>query len=155
MFARASWIVAIFVPLCVYIHAQLPSKNEEPVSKVCLGCICEVTSGCNASIGCSDAVCGPFAITWGYWSDGGKPTLNDEPSTTDGAYPRCVNDHFCAARAIQGYMAKFGQDCTGNGVIDCDDYLRIHRLGAYGCTAPLDNKYEKRYKLCMATFGNQ
>ncbi|GAB1869306.1 lysozyme [Camponotus japonicus] len=156
MFARASWIVAIFVPLCVYIHAQsIPSKNEEPVSQVCLACICEVATGCNTTIGCSGPLCGPYAITWGFWTDAGTPTLNNEPNDTDGAYSRCVNDLYCAARTIQGYMAKFNQDCTGNGVIDCDDYLRIYRLGAYGCTAPLDDKYEKRYKLCIATFGNK
>lgn len=54
------------------------------VSQVCLGCICEVSSGCNTTIGCSEAVCGPFAITWGYWSDAGKPTLNSEPLSDNG-----------------------------------------------------------------------
>jgi len=45
------------------------------------------------------------------------------------------------------------QDCNGNGQINCDDYIRIHRLGAYGCTGPLDSKYENKYKLCMQTYG--
>ena len=47
------------------------------------------------------------------------------------------------------------QDCTGNGVIDCEDYLRIHRLGANGCTGALNSKYENRFKLCLQTFQNQ
>ncbi|KAH0955834.1 hypothetical protein HN011_005196 [Eciton burchellii] len=147
----SSWVIStIFALLCISIHAQQP--KQQLVSQVCLGCICEVTSGCNTTIGCFDSVCGPFAITWGYWSDAGKPTLNNEPNSSD-AYARCVNDPYCAADTIQGYMAKFGQDCTGNGEINCDDYLRIHRLGAYGCTAPLDSKYENKYKLCMQTYG--
>lgn len=68
-----------------FITAQQPQAASQPlVSQVCLGCICEVTSGCNTTIGCYDSVCGPFAITWGYWADAGKPTLNDEPTTADG-----------------------------------------------------------------------
>jgi len=63
-----------------FIIAQEPRL----LSDVCLGCICEVTSGCNNTIGCYDAVCGPFAITWGYWSDSGRPTVNDESSSNDG-----------------------------------------------------------------------
>ncbi|KAL6448654.1 hypothetical protein ACFW04_000481 [Cataglyphis niger] len=154
-FAGLSWIIATIIALfSICIYAQGPvASNQQLVSQVCLGCICEVTSGCNTTIGCHDSVCGPFAITWGYWSDAGKPTLNNEPSNTNGAYPRCVNDPYCAAHTVQGYMAKFGQDCTGNGVIDCDDYLRIHRLGGYGCTGSLDSKYENKYKLCIQTYG--
>lgn len=33
------------------------------------------------------------------------------------AYSNCVNEPFCAARTIQGYMNRFGQDCTGDGNI--------------------------------------
>lgn len=57
--------------------AQQPN-DPKIVSQVCLGCICEVTSGCNTTIGCTGTVCGPFAITWGYWADAGKQTLNGE-----------------------------------------------------------------------------
>lgn len=46
------------------------------------------------------------------------------------------------------------QDCNGDGNIDCDDFVRIHRLGGYGCTGPFNSKYENTYKLCMKTFGN-
>ncbi|EGI65126.1 hypothetical protein G5I_06304 [Acromyrmex echinatior] len=71
------------------------------------------------------------------------------------SYAKCVNDPYCAAAAVQNYMTKFGHDCTGNGVIDCEDYLRIHRLGANGCTGALNSKYENRFKLCLRTFQNQ
>ncbi|KAL6264326.1 hypothetical protein P5V15_004435 [Pogonomyrmex californicus] len=151
MFVRISWIVATIIALfCVYTYAQ-----NQPVSRTCLGCICEASSGCNTTIGCrGNGVCGPFGITWAYWSDSGKPTLNDETNTND-AYARCVNDVYCAARAVQGYMAKFSHDCTGNGVVDCEDYLRIHQLGANGCTGQLNSKFENRFKLCLRTFQRQ
>lgn len=62
-----------------FITAQEP----RPVSDVCLGCICEVTSGCNNTVGCSGDTCGPFAITWAYWADAGRPTVNEEPSNIE------------------------------------------------------------------------
>ncbi|KAL0107547.1 hypothetical protein PUN28_014693 [Cardiocondyla obscurior] len=150
MFARASLVAVTVIALfCVHTFAQ-----SQPLSQVCLGCICEVSSGCNTTIGCSGAVCGPFGITWEYWTDAGKPTLNNE-QLSDNAYPKCVNDPYCAAAAVQNYMNKFGRDCTGNGVVDCEDYLRIHRLGANGCNGALNSKYENRFKLCLRTFQNQ
>lgn len=48
------------------------------VTDVCLGCICEASSGCDRSLQCSGDTCGLFRITWAYWSDGGKPTNNNE-----------------------------------------------------------------------------
>lgn len=54
------------------------------LSQSCLGCICEAASGCNTNAGCEGDVCGPFRITWGYWADGGKPTLNNEANTANG-----------------------------------------------------------------------
>ncbi|XP_071629452.1 lysozyme 2-like [Temnothorax longispinosus] len=148
MFARVSCVTVTIITLfCVYTSAQV-------ISQVCLGCICEVSTGCNTTRGCSGSVCGPFAITWDYWSDAGKPTLNNEPTSND-AYARCVNDPYCAAGAVQNYMAKFGHDCTGNGVVDCEDYLRIHRLGANACNGALNSKYENKFKLCLQTFQNQ
>ncbi|XP_003487472.1 lysozyme 2-like [Bombus impatiens] len=135
------------------IYGQENSTGKEPVSRVCLGCICEAASGCNITIGCDGSVCGPFRITWAYWADAGKPIIND--SMTQDAYPRCVNDVHCAARTVENYMWKYGQDCNGDGIINCDDYVRIHQLGAYGCTSSLNSKFENIYKHCMQTFQNQ
>lgn len=149
---KTSILSGVLLVLLVHTYAQ-QGGTEGPLSQTCLGCICEAASGCNATLGCDGSVCGPFRITWGYWADAGKPTLNNEPNTNDGAYPRCVNDLYCASRAVQGYMTKFGQDCNGDGKVDCDDFLRIHRLGGYGCSGPLEPKYENTYKLCMQTFG--
>ncbi|XP_029663397.1 lysozyme-like isoform X1 [Formica exsecta] len=157
MFVGLPWILAIiitFFNVCTY--AQPPaSSNQLLVSEICLDCICEVTTGCNTTVGCYNVACGPFLIIPAYWIDAGKPTVNNEPSNTDGAFNRCVNDLDCAGRTVEGYMVKFNQDCTGDGVIDCDDYLRIHRLGGNGCTGALDRKYENKYKLCMQTNGGQ
>lgn len=52
--------------------------DPKPVTDICLGCICEAVSGCNRTLNCNGDVCGLFRITWAYWSDSGKPTLNGE-----------------------------------------------------------------------------
>ncbi|XP_011696002.1 PREDICTED: lysozyme-like isoform X2 [Wasmannia auropunctata] len=147
MFTRVSWVAVTVIALfCVFTSAQF-------VSQVCLGCLCEASSGCNTTIGCSGSVCGPFGITWDYWSDADKPTLNGEPLSIN-AYSRCANDPNCAADTIKAYMAKFSHDCTGNGVIDCEDYVRIHHLGIFGCNGTLNSQLEKKFKLCLQVFQN-
>lgn len=143
-------IVSLVLTLIACIHGQ--EQGGGTVSQVCLGCICEASSGCNTTIGCSGTVCGPFAITWAYWSDAGKPILNGESDTGE-AYARCTSDPYCAARAVQGYMAKFAQDCTGDQRIDCDDYVRIHQLGGHGCSGPLNPTIESVYRKCMQAYG--
>lgn len=70
------------------------------------------------------------------------------------AYANCVNEPFCAARAIQGYMRRFGQDCNRDGQIDCHDYARIHKFGGYGCQGELEYKYQSRFENCIKTFLN-
>ncbi|XP_046821287.1 lysozyme-like isoform X1 [Vespa crabro] len=137
----------------VEFSETIRAQNTSSVSKICLGCICEAASGCNTTLGCNGDVCGPFRITWAYWADAGKPTLNNEANTNEGAYANCVNDAFCAGRTVEGYMNKFARDCNGDGVINCDDFIRIHRNGRNACTTPLNSKYENIYKLCMQTFG--
>ncbi|CAG9800371.1 unnamed protein product [Chironomus riparius] len=123
-----------------------------PVTDVCLGCICEAASECDRSLKCSGDVCGLFRITWAYWSDSGKPTQQGETADSPNAYSNCVNEPFCAARAIQGYMRRFGQDCNGDGRIDCYDYARVHKFGGYGCRGELEYKYQTRFENCIKTF---
>lgn len=124
-----------------------------PVTEVCLGCICEAVSQCDANSKCDGDVCGLFKITWAYWADSGKPTVNGEAPTSTTAYSNCANDPYCAARAVQGYMAKFGQDCNRDGAIDCLDYAAIHRHGGYGCSAPLPPDYNNRFQQCLKQVG--
>ncbi|XP_061929234.1 lysozyme-like isoform X2 [Apis cerana] len=149
---NSSGIMCLLLLSLIYEQQTLVIATEM-VPRVCLGCICEAASGCNITIGCDESVCGPFRITWNYWADAGKPTLDD--NLNENAYARCVNDPYCAARTVQGYMMKFAQDCNNDGNINCDDFLRIHRLGGYGCNGSLNSKYENIYKLCMQTFEKQ
>lgn len=65
------------------------------------------------------------------------------------AYSNCVNEPFCAARAIQAYMGKFGQDCNADGVTNCIDYAAIHKHGGYGCSAPLPVDYQRKFDECI------
>jgi len=144
MLARVSCIAVTIVALfCVYISAQL-------VSQTCLNCLCEANTECNADVGCRESICGPFSITKYYWADAGKPTVNDIRSNDDDEdFRKCANDVNCAGRAVQGYMAKYSRDCTGDFVVDCDDYVRLHQLGPNGCTGSLDSGFENKYKQCI------
>ncbi|XP_039307887.1 uncharacterized protein LOC105201192 [Solenopsis invicta] len=148
MFARTSRIAVTIIALfSVYTSAQ-------DVSETCIGCLCEVMSACNTNIGCTGSVCGPFGITQDYWTDGGKPTLNNE-TLSDDAFSRCVNDPYCAAATVRNYMTKYGHDCNGDDVINCEDYLRIHKLGFNGCTGTMVSKYEILLDLCLQKFQSQ
>ncbi|XP_011313368.1 lysozyme [Fopius arisanus] len=148
----------ILVSSCLGENAPSSGKSAAPpasqqMSRTCMGCICEAASGCDMSSGCSGDVCGPFRITLAYWLDSGKPTLNEESTSAPGAWTRCVNDPFCGAKAVQGYMNQYAQDCNSDGVINCDDFVRIHRFGGYGCSGQLDPKYESKYITCIKKFG--
>ncbi|KAH0556466.1 hypothetical protein KQX54_000343 [Cotesia glomerata] len=83
------------------------SKSQKHVSAACVKLRRSAIPKLDTCLG---DVCGPFRITWGYWADGGKPTLNNESPNAEGAWTRCVNDPFCAANAVQGYMDRF---CSG------------------------------------------
>ncbi|XP_076233265.1 uncharacterized protein LOC143178454 [Calliopsis andreniformis] len=144
---------ATYLLLLLFILGEriLTTESVE-VTSTCLGCICEATSNCNATVGCDGSVCGPFRITWAYWVDAGKPKLNDGSNDND-SYTQCTNDLYCAADTLKRYMDKFVQDCNGDGVVDCDDFLRIHQLGGYGCSGSLNSKFENTYKHCIQTYG--
>nr|QPG92858.1 lysi [Lasioderma serricorne] len=144
--------VAVFAALAVFYGAR--SQGDLPVTQSCLGCICEAISGCNTTVTCAGDVCGPFRITWPYWADGGKPTVNQESPDSQTAFRNCVTDVYCAALTVQGYMNKYQQDCNGDGKIDCDDFATIHKLGGYGCKGvPLPEDYGARYQQCKQIVG--
>ncbi|KAI1304090.1 hypothetical protein HDE_01844 [Halotydeus destructor] len=44
-----------------------------PVPGECMDCLCQASSGCDPSKQCAGDFCGPFLISWSYWSDGGSP----------------------------------------------------------------------------------
>lgn len=139
----------------ILIAGKVIGQSDLPVTQQCLGCICEAISGCNTTNTCTGDVCGPFRITWAYWADSGKPTVNGESPEAAGAYGNCAGDTYCAALSVQGYMNKFQQDCNGDGKIDCDDFATIHKLGGYGCKgAQLPEPYGERYRQCKKIVGN-
>ncbi|XP_036225137.1 invertebrate-type lysozyme 3-like isoform X2 [Bactrocera oleae] len=128
---------------------MLINAQEKPVTDVCLGCLCEATSGCNSTAACTGDVCGLYRISWPYWSDGGKLTLNGESSESERAYANCVSDPSCAANTIQNYMTKYAQDCNGDNQVDCFDYAVIHKLGGLGCTGELGNEFQTTLASCL------
>lgn len=125
---------SLFFRCFFFPNKTASGSTPQIVTDVCLGCICEAVSGCDRTKQCSDGVCGLFGITWAYWSDSGKPTLKGVDAAADNgeflslysfiisinisqygcirnilAFESCVNDPYCAAESIQGYMNKFGQ----------------------------------------------
>ncbi|VVC30735.1 Destabilase,EF-Hand 1, calcium-binding site [Cinara cedri] len=149
------WIFAAAVclaasPLSV---AGLPqgvqNQRFEPVTEVCLGCICESISTCDRNLRCEGDVCGMFGITWAYWADSGKPVLQGDNPNDGQAYPRCANDPTCARQSVVNYLTRFAQDCNRDGVIDCADYAAIHKNGGYGCSGYLDPNYKNKYDTCQ------
>jgi len=67
----------------------------------------------------------------------------------DTAFEDCVKDPVCARNTISGYMVKFAQDCNNDGVVNCDDFARIHINGGYACSAPVDQSvFYQRYLQC-------
>ncbi|XP_037032108.1 lysozyme 1-like [Bradysia coprophila] len=145
----------VAVTFCAYVcgdvsHLAGAGTKTPDVTEVCLGCICEASSGCNRTLSCNGDVCGLFRITWAYWADSGKPTQPGESPDAVNAYSNCVNEPFCAARSVQGYMAKFGQDCNDDGKINCLDHAAIHIHGGYGCRNPLPEKYKVKFDECLS-----
>ncbi|KAH8402041.1 hypothetical protein KR009_009376 [Drosophila setifemur] len=131
---------------------------DTPVTELCLNCICEAISGCNATAICTSpekGACGIFRITHAYWVDAGKLTINEEHPDSEKGFINCANDPHCAANLVQNYMKKFNQDCNDDGEMDCHDYARIHKLGAYGCQADLPYKYQSVFEECIEKYEDE
>jgi len=137
------------------LFAPVQADDLPPVTDVCLGCICEAVSNCNVTLQCDGDTCGLFRITWAYWSDAGKPTNGGQIPDDPTAYTNCVTEPRCAARAVQGYMAKFGQDCNKDGIINCYDHMAIHKKGGYGCSGELPYDYANKFMQCIAAVQNK
>ncbi|XP_073979731.1 lysozyme 2-like isoform X2 [Rhodnius prolixus] len=141
------YLLLVLAPLPLVL-GQLATPIE-PVSELCLGCICEAASNCNRTLQCNGDVCGIFRITWAYWADANKPTLDLDNASDPGAYARCVNEPKCAANTVVSYMNRFAQDCNNDGLVNCWDYARIHKLGGYGCKAPLNADFDAKFTNCQ------
>jgi len=68
----------------------------------------KASSGCDLTKKCHNAgagayFCGPFQISWSYWSDGNKPGFRGGAHD----FENCLNDKQCAEQAVIGYMSKY------------------------------------------------
>lgn len=116
-----------------------------------MNCLCQASSNCDESIKCHNTggggyFCGPYVISWAYWHDGGRP--GDKGRAHD--FESCLNNRTCAEQTVRGYMRKYGQDCDGNKVIDCNDFARIHKLGFSSCggEAIYNTDYWEKFEIC-------
>ncbi|KAK8749176.1 hypothetical protein OTU49_015717 [Cherax quadricarinatus] len=146
-----------------FMIAFIYGQNNNTVSSECLACICEASTNCNASTTCftpeqsGGFYCGAFHISREYWLDADRPVIKgDKPGSKD-SFNNCMLDLVCSAQTVERYMKKFTSgrrrlngDCNGNGKIDCDDFFRIHRLGAFNCENPsiLNSTAYKKFTTC-------
>ncbi|XP_054154180.1 uncharacterized protein LOC128952764 [Oppia nitens] len=134
-------------PRPTIVEPSQPLPVEAPtnasVDDRCLDCICQASSDCDLNKQCEGSYCGPYLISWAYWADAGQP---------GGDYATCANNRACAENTVRGYMSKWQSDCDGNGYIDCDDFVRIHRSGPHSCNAESiqTTDYWKSYQSCKS-----
>ncbi|CAL1277527.1 unnamed protein product [Larinioides sclopetarius] len=70
-------------------------------------------------------------------------------------FETCLSNKTCAEQAVRGYMRKYGQDCDRNGVIDCSDFARIHKLGYGQCSSDsiLNTDYWEKFEICYIGYA--
>uniref|UniRef100_A0A1B6MU71 lysozyme n=1 Tax=Graphocephala atropunctata TaxID=36148 RepID=A0A1B6MU71_9HEMI len=130
-----------FVILTFLINFVWVASAHELVSDKCLHCLCLANTNCNWNIGCTDqGVCGGQAIGGPYFQDCNVPGRS---------YKGCANNRKCADTCVRNYMARYKKDCDGNGIINCWDFARIHRLGPFGCDGKLPPAYNQVLKKCL------
>lgn len=124
-------------------RAVAPVHNNGPniVPSQCLRCMCAASTGCDLKRGCVGDFCGPFLISWNYWSDAGRPGKD---------FISCALNLVCAEDTIQGYMRKWTRDCNGDGIVDCDDFAAIHKLGPNQCRSDsvTSTPYWREFEKC-------
>lgn len=129
--------------------------TNDPVQILCLACLCDGISNCSTlrtSEPDAQGGRGPFRITRDYWVEGGRPLMPaDKCKDEQTAYGNCAQEVYCAASAVQGYMAKHKMDCNGDQLIDCDDYAAIHFLGPNSCREKIKHEnFLRRYPKCKS-----
>lgn len=118
-----------------------PNSEGGFVPASCLSCLCHAATGCDLNRQCVGDFCGPYLISWNYWTDAGRPG-ND--------FTSCALNRKCAEDAIHAYMKKWTRDCNGDGIVDCDDFAAIHKLGPHMCRseAITSTAYWREYEKC-------
>ena len=85
----------------------------------------------------------------------------------DTAWRRCALDLVCAANTIRSYINRFGkvitilltqeflvslfslQDCNGDQLVTCEDYVMIHKNGGWNCGKSLaGSKFFDIFQTC-------
>lgn len=123
-------VVFVFTVLCGLFTG---CYCQGPVDDYCLNCICQ--QGC--------------AITYDFWIDAGKPTVNGDLPTSVNAFNNCYEDYYCSSRAIQNYMYRYQKDCNDDGQIDCLDHAAIHQHGASGCAGKDNDVFQFQVYNCL------
>ncbi|GLV40790.1 uncharacterized protein CBL_13707 [Carabus blaptoides fortunei] len=108
---------------------------QGPVDDFCISCICQ--DGCG--------------MTYNYWIDAGRPTVQGDYAAANYAYENCANEYECSSRAIQNYMFRYQRDCNNDGKIDCYDHASIHRLGSDACGGNIPQDYRFQIESCYGT----
>ncbi|XP_039275632.1 uncharacterized protein LOC111062302 [Nilaparvata lugens] len=156
-------IIVTLISPAITVHAATVREGRDAAgadelpefTEACLGCICDATSACNLTIGCTAGLCGPFLIGRQYWFDAGAPVLSGDNWQRSGAYEACTVDPYCSTSTMYNYMSRYIQDCNGDGEITCDDYARIHYLGGLQCDMPIHNyAYYRVFRQCVSKIAN-
>ena len=110
----------------------------------CLGCICQVESGCSPKKCAWDVnsiSCGYYQLKKVYWVDCKSPGESFES---------CAASKACSEKCVRAYMARYASRCTGNREPTCEDYARIHNGGPNGCKNSNTNGYWKKVSDCYS-----
>jgi len=61
----------------------------------------------------------------------------------------------CAETIVQSYVQRYGDDCNGDGRIECRDHVMLHMRGPGGCARqePLGALAESRLVNCLKYMG--
>lgn len=66
-----------------------------------------------------------------------------------------INYEFILIKKKYDFPHRFGQDCNGDGKINCYDHAAIHIKGGYGCKGDLPEKYNGVFNACIQQFLQQ
>jgi len=80
-------------------------------------CLCQASTLCNETIGCSRGYCGPYYLHREYWRDAGQVVLQDDDPDRDQAFVDCAADSACAQKVVENYMMKWGRVSSRGAVV--------------------------------------
>ncbi|XP_045192018.2 lysozyme-like [Mercenaria mercenaria] len=127
-----------FLICCLYLVMNTGQAGviDNPVSPMCLSCICKVATTACVDVGCSvdrgGYACGYYQIRYEYYIDCYKPEPDSgcQGLTEEQCWMKCSRDKNCAERCIQAYMLRY-RNKNGAGS-DCESYTRLHAGGPFG-----------------------